>query len=52
MPYRHGDVLSDQTEESGTRTISVRLEHRNIGRFEKEYGGVPVTDDEARAASA
>lgn len=39
--YRHGDVISDEAGESGARTILVRLEPRDVGRFEKSFGLVP-----------
>jgi GTP-binding protein HflX len=35
--YRHGDVLADDSGEAGARTIRVRLEARDVGRFEKEF---------------
>ncbi|MEM9809962.1 MAG: GTPase HflX [Pseudomonadota bacterium] len=35
--YRHGDVIKDEWAESGSRTLAVRLEHRDVGRFEKTY---------------
>ncbi|MFC3302976.1 GTPase HflX [Parvularcula lutaonensis] len=50
--YRHGDVLSDLTTEGGTRTISVRLEKRDVGRFAKEHGLEPVEVDKIAAARA
>jgi GTP-binding protein HflX len=46
--YRHGDVLSDDTGEGGARTISVRLEVRDVGRFGKEHGGVPAQQRQAK----
>jgi GTP-binding protein HflX len=35
--YRHGDVVADESGEGGARTIRVRLEARDVGRFEKEF---------------
>ena len=35
--YRNGDVLADETAEDGARRLSVRLENRDVGRFEKEF---------------
>lgn len=50
--HRHGDVLSDETGEGGARTISVRLEARDVGRFEKEHGAVPVSGEGSEKATA
>ncbi|MEM7739669.1 MAG: hypothetical protein AAF225_02575 [Pseudomonadota bacterium] len=36
--YRHGDVLSEDWSDGGQRTVKVRLEPRDLGRFEKTFG--------------
>lgn len=36
--YRHGDVLNEEWSDSGQRTVTVRLEPRDLGRFEKSFG--------------
>ena len=50
--YRHGDVLSDDTGDGGTRIISVRLEMRDVGRFDKEHGVVAVIPADTDAETA
>ncbi|MEO1656738.1 MAG: GTPase HflX [Pseudomonadota bacterium] len=36
--HRHGEVLNEEWSESGERTVSVRLEPRDVGQFEKRFG--------------
>lgn len=47
--HRNGDVLSEDYSESGARTISVRLENRDVGRFEKDFGHAPEEVEAMRA---
>ncbi|MEM9839199.1 MAG: GTPase HflX [Pseudomonadota bacterium] len=45
--HRNGDVLAEDYSDSGARTISVRLENRDVGRFEKDFGHSAATLAEA-----
>lgn len=36
--YRHGEVLDETFTDQGLRTLTVRLEPRDVGQFEKRFG--------------
>jgi GTP-binding protein HflX len=40
--YRHGDVLGEEAEEGGARILTVRLEEKDLGQFEKRFGIEPL----------
>ncbi|MEM1380830.1 MAG: GTPase HflX [Pseudomonadota bacterium] len=46
--HRNGDVLGETYSDSGARTITVRLEVRDVGRFEKDFGHTPTGDEQLR----